>query len=46
MRLYSGTTKQFLDDAIHNRMADLLKSAFFTGIAKGLPPTTFTCAFS
>lgn len=30
MRLYSGTSKQFVEDAIHNQIADKLKNAFFS----------------
>ena len=29
MRLYSGTSKQFIQDAIHNQIAEKLKNAFF-----------------
>lgn len=41
MRLYSGHTKQFLDDAIHNRIADNLKEAFFN--AYGFNPSPAEC---
>lgn len=29
MRLYAGSSRQFLDDAVHNRVSELLKGAFF-----------------
>jgi len=29
MRLYSGTSKQFIEDAVHNQIAGKLKAAFF-----------------
>jgi len=29
MRLYSGPSLGFLDDTVHNRIADKLKDAFF-----------------
>ena len=29
MRLYSGSSEQFIQDAIHNQIAEKLKSAFF-----------------
>ena len=30
MRLYSGTSEQFIQDAVHNQIAEKLKSAFFS----------------
>ncbi|MHB8397190.1 MAG: DUF2075 domain-containing protein [Leptospirales bacterium] len=30
MRLYSGTSEQFIQDTIHNQIADKLKATFFT----------------
>ncbi len=30
MRLYSGTTEQFIEDTIHNQIADKLKLSFFS----------------
>ena len=29
MRLYSGSSRQFLDDTIHNQIAEKLRNAFF-----------------
>jgi hypothetical protein len=29
MRLYAGSSKDFIDDSVHNRIADKLKSAYF-----------------
>ena len=29
MRLYSGSSSQFLDDTIHNEIGDKLKESFF-----------------
>lgn len=29
MRLYAGTSKQFIEDAVHNQIAEKLKNAFF-----------------
>jgi hypothetical protein len=29
MRLYAGSSKDFIDDSVHNRIADKLKAAYF-----------------
>lgn len=39
MRLYSGSTQQFVKDAIQNQVADKLKSAFFSYFRYNPPPS-------
>jgi len=37
MRLYAGMSKDFIDDAVHNRIAAKLNDAFFVNSSLILP---------
>jgi hypothetical protein len=39
MRLYSGTSVDFIDDSVHNRIADKLKDAYFVTYRREAPPS-------
>lgn len=38
MRLYAGTSKDFIDDSVHNRIADKLKDAYFASYRRAAAP--------
>ncbi len=44
MRLFSGTSRDFMDDTVHNRIADKLKDAFF-GYFRYHPPHSEVAAW-
>ena len=39
MRLYSGTSTDFIDDSVHNRIADKLKDAYFVTYRRQASPS-------
>jgi DUF2075 family protein len=38
VRLYAGTSKDFIDDSVHNRIADKLKDAYFASYRRAAAP--------
>ena len=39
MRLYSGSSTDFIDDSVHNRIADKLRDAYFITYRRQAPPS-------